>query len=144
MKQRKMSNLIRARMILPGYTASMMKNYILNQENLLRNNAGVKEFKVLERKQNYFAFHYKVGNILDRSERDSECRVITIEFDGLLFIITLSKNILFPEVRDNIKMNMLKVSKCWNQDGALHFLEFSNIDMQGKVPARLFNRVMSN
>ena len=108
----------------------MMKSYILNQENLLKNNTSVKELKVLERKQNYFAFHYKVGNtILDRSERDSECRVITIEFDGLLYIITLSKNILFPEIRENIRMNMLKVSKCWNQDGALHFLEFSNIDM---------------
>lgn len=140
-----MSNLIRARMILPGCTASMMKNYILNQENLLKNNPGVKQFKVLERKQNYFAFHYSTGNaILNRSERDSECRVISLEFDGLLFIITLSKNILFPEVRENVRMNMLKVSKCWNQDGALHFLEFSNIDMQGKIPPRLFNRVMGN
>ena len=89
------------------------------------------QFKVCEKKENYFSFYYKMGsNILDRSERDFECHVNTIEYDGLLYIITLSKNMLFPEIRENIKMNMLKVSKCWNdENGALHFLEFTNVDM---------------
>jgi hypothetical protein len=136
-------NLNRADCTLKNINCMKFMSCILNPLNF--KTPQYREMKIVEEIDENSSFWYMKMKVPLLSERDMLLKIqrIYMPDDKCLVISNSVEREDYPEFKGIIRMDMFKMSLCWQDGPDTTMIEFSSFDMKGSIPASLINMIMA-
>lgn len=139
-------NMIRSEIIMRNATIEAFEQLIANFENESHSDTNIKEYKVLENKDNGRLKVIKTRSYIPMMMDRVNIVLATMKKmpNGQTLIIQRTMDHPdFDSTEDMVRMDVFKATLLTQDKHDLHIIEFSQVNMGGYFPARLLNMVMS-